>query len=67
MARVIIKQDSNNSEQFNIGLKKFTSIYSDVKKVAKRHTYFLRPGLKAKDKSKDAFKVYSKAQKNIKK
>lgn len=35
-------------------IKKFKRIANETKKDSKRHKYYLRPGLRAKEKSKEA-------------
>lgn len=54
MPKVIVKEG-----QLNEALKKFSRITSETKRSAKRHEYYLRPGLRAKEKSKMA-KRYNK-------
>ncbi|MDD6145361.1 MAG: 30S ribosomal protein S21 [Malacoplasma sp.] len=49
MAKVIVKDDNLND-----AMKKFTRIMSETRKVARNHEYYLRPGLKAKEKAKNA-------------
>jgi small subunit ribosomal protein S21 len=57
MAKVIVKND------FNEAMKKFAHITYETKKVAKRHEYYLRPGLRRVEKSKEALKTNAKSRK----
>jgi small subunit ribosomal protein S21 len=41
-------------------LKRFSRITSETRRAAKRHEYYLRPGLRAKEKSKEARKFRRK-------
>jgi small subunit ribosomal protein S21 len=54
MPKVIVKEG-----QLNEALKKFSRITSETKRAARRHEYYLRPGLREKEKSKMA-KRYNK-------
>jgi small subunit ribosomal protein S21 len=54
MPKIIVKDG-----QLAEALKKFSRITSETKRAAKRHEYYLRPGLRAKEKSKMA-KRYNK-------
>ena len=55
MAKVIVK-DGN----LNDAMKKFTRIMIETRKVARAHMYYLRPGLKAKEKQKAAARYRAK-------
>ncbi len=55
MAKVIVKNDNLND-----AMKKFSRIMSETRKVARSHEYYLRPGLKAVEKSKNAAKYNRK-------
>lgn len=55
MAKVIVKDDNLND-----AMKKFSRIMVETKKVARAHVYYLRPGLKAKEKQKAAARYKSK-------
>jgi small subunit ribosomal protein S21 len=55
MPKVIVKDG-----EINEALKKFGRIASETRKAAKRHEYYLRPGLRAKAKSKEALKYKKK-------
>lgn len=52
MAKVIVKNDDLND-----AMKKFNRIMADTKKIAKNHEYYLRPGIKAAEKSKKAARL----------
>lgn len=52
MSRSVIVED-NDVER---ALKKFKRIANETKKDTKRHEYYLRPGLRRKEKSKEARK-----------
>ncbi|MDR0545858.1 MAG: 30S ribosomal protein S21 [Mycoplasmataceae bacterium] len=52
MAKVIIK-DGDVAD----GFRRFSRITTETRKDAKRHEYYLRPGLRAKEKSKEAAKT----------
>lgn len=54
MAKVIVK-----NADLNEAMKKFGRIMAETRKIARGHEYYLRPGLKAKEKAKAAtrFKV----------
>lgn len=51
MQKVIVKDGDLND-----AMKKFSRISAETRKAAQAHTYYLRPGLKAKEKSKNAQK-----------
>jgi small subunit ribosomal protein S21 len=51
MSKIIVKEN-----ELEMALKRFTRITSENKRVVKKHEYYLRPGLKAVEKSKDARK-----------
>ena len=55
MAKVIVKDDNLND-----AMKKFSRIMVETKKVARAHEYYLRPGLKTKEKQKAAARYKSK-------
>lgn len=55
MAKVIVKDDNLND-----AMKKFTRIMADTRRIARSHEYYLRPGLKAKEKQKNAARYNSK-------
>ncbi len=55
MAKVVVKNDDLND-----AMKKFARIMANTRKVAKAHEYYLRPGLKAKEKQKNAAKYNRK-------
>jgi len=55
MAKVIVKDGDLND-----ALKKFSRIAAETRRSAKRHEYYLRPGLRAKEKSKEARKYNKK-------
>lgn len=55
MARIIVKNGDVNT-----ALKKFTRVAADTRKAKSRHDYYLRPGLRAKEKAKAAAKYRSK-------
>ncbi|MDR2557466.1 MAG: 30S ribosomal protein S21 [Mycoplasmataceae bacterium] len=55
MAKVEVK-----NIEFNDALKKFSHITSETKRSMRKHEYYLRPGLKAKEKSKEALKMMAK-------
>ena len=55
MAKIIVKDDNLND-----AMKKFSRIMVETKKVARAHEYYLRPGLKAKEKQKAAARYKSK-------
>lgn len=52
VSRGVIVED-NDLEK---ALKKFKRISNETKKDSKRHEYYLRPGLRRKEKSKEARK-----------
>ena len=49
MAKVVVKDNDLNE-----AMKKFGRIMADTRRIAKSHEYYLRPGLKAAEKSKNA-------------
>lgn len=49
MAKVVVKNDDLNE-----AMKRFGRITADTRRVARAHEYYLRPGLKAKEKQKNA-------------
>lgn len=55
MPKVIVKDGDLND-----ALKKFSRIASETRKVKSRHDYYLRPGLRKKEKSKLAQKYRNK-------
>ncbi len=55
MAKVIVKDDNLND-----AMKKFTRIMADTRRIARSHEYYLRPGLKTKEKQKNAARYNSK-------
>ncbi|MDR0985591.1 MAG: 30S ribosomal protein S21 [Mycoplasmataceae bacterium] len=55
MPKVVVKDG-----ELNEALKRFSRITSETRKVAKKHEYYLRPGLRAKEKSKEARKFRKK-------
>ncbi|GMO14672.1 MAG: hypothetical protein Ta2E_05150 [Mycoplasmoidaceae bacterium] len=57
MAKVIVKGDFNDS------MKRFSHVGFETKKDVKKHEYYLRPGLKRVEKSKEALKTNAKARK----
>ncbi|MDR1850951.1 MAG: 30S ribosomal protein S21 [Mycoplasmataceae bacterium] len=59
MAKVIIKGD------FNEAVRRFSHITMETKKAAKKHEYYLRPGLRKIEKSKEALKTNARARKRI--
>jgi small subunit ribosomal protein S21 len=60
MSKVIVK-DGN----FNDAMRRFSRITSETRKSAKRHEYFLRPGLRKVEKSKEALKTKAKRKSRI--
>jgi small subunit ribosomal protein S21 len=63
MAKIEVKK----SDDFVEVLKKFGQTTSETRRVAKRHEYYLRPGLKAKFKIEEAKKVRAKSKHKNKK
>jgi small subunit ribosomal protein S21 len=59
MAKVIVKGD------FNEAARRFSHITMETKKAAKRHEYYLRPGLRKLEKSKEALKTNARARKRL--
>jgi small subunit ribosomal protein S21 len=57
MAKVLVKGS------FDESMKKFSHITFETKKDAKKHEFYLRPGLKRIEKSKEALKTNAKARK----
>ncbi|GHU34122.1 hypothetical protein FACS1894218_2650 [Bacilli bacterium] len=55
MSKIVVKNG-----EVNEALKKFTRITSETRRASKRHEYYLRPGLRAKEKSKEARKFQKK-------
>lgn len=55
MAKVIVKNDDLNE-----AMKHFSRITADTRRIARSHEYYLRPGLKAKEKQKNAAKYNRK-------
>ncbi|MDR0739774.1 MAG: 30S ribosomal protein S21 [Mycoplasmataceae bacterium] len=55
MPKIIVKDG-----ELNEALKRFSRITAETRRVAKRHEYYLRPGLRAKEKSKEARKFQKK-------
>ena len=57
LSRSIIVED-NDVEK---AIKKFKRIANETKRDTKRHEYYLRPGLRKKEKSKEArkYKIYN--------
>jgi small subunit ribosomal protein S21 len=55
MPKVVVKDG-----ELNEALKRFSRITAETRRVAKRHEYYLRPGLRAKEKSKEARKFQKK-------
>lgn len=55
MSKVIVKQGENIENT----LRKFKRVSSDTKREARKREYYLRPGLKKKEKSKEAQKRQS--------
>lgn len=51
---------------FNDAMKKFSNITNDTRKTMKRHEYYLRPGLRQKEKSKEATKIFVRQKKKRK-
>jgi small subunit ribosomal protein S21 len=49
MAKIIVKGGDVND-----ALRRFSRVASETRKTAKKYEYYLRPGLKAKEKSKEA-------------
>lgn len=49
MSKVVVKDG-----ELNEALKKFSRITSETRRTARKHEYYLRPGLRAKEKSKEA-------------
>lgn len=49
MSKVAVKDG-----ELNDALKKFSRITSETRRTARKHEYYLRPGLRAKEKSKEA-------------
>ncbi|MDR3249923.1 MAG: 30S ribosomal protein S21 [Mycoplasmataceae bacterium] len=59
MAKVVVK---NN---FDESMRIFSHITSETRKDAKKHEYYLRPGLRRLEKSKEAMKTKAKARKRF--
>jgi small subunit ribosomal protein S21 len=57
MPKVVVKNG-----ELNEALKRFSRITAETRRVAKRHEYYLRPGLRAKEKSKEARKFQKKTR-----
>ncbi|MDR0825972.1 MAG: 30S ribosomal protein S21 [Mycoplasmataceae bacterium] len=55
MSKIVVKNG-----EVNEALKKFTRITAETRRSSKRHEYYLRPGLRAKEKSKEARKFQKK-------
>ncbi|GHU49385.1 hypothetical protein FACS189459_0770 [Bacilli bacterium] len=51
MSKVIVKDGD-----INLALKRFSRIGFETKKIAKKHEYYLRPGLRMVEKQKEARK-----------
>ena len=51
MQKIIVKDGDIND-----AMKKFSRVSAETRKTKQRHEYYLRPGLKAKEKSKEAQK-----------
>jgi small subunit ribosomal protein S21 len=60
MAKVVVKNGD-----FAEALRKFGHITSETRKTSKRHEYYLRPGLRAKEKSKEALKANAKRKRKF--
>ncbi|MDR0857397.1 MAG: 30S ribosomal protein S21 [Mycoplasmataceae bacterium] len=58
MSKIIVKDDNVND-----AIKKFGRITSETRRSMKRHEYYLRPGMRAVEKSKEAKKFASKRKK----
>jgi small subunit ribosomal protein S21 len=58
MAKVIVKGS------FDDAMKRFSHITFETKKDAKKHEFYLRPGLKRMEKSKEAMKTNAKFRKS---
>jgi small subunit ribosomal protein S21 len=61
MPKIVIK-DGENIES---ALKRFKRVSSETKREVKKHEFHLRPGLKRKEKSKEAQKRQRKAKKQF--
>ncbi|MDR1991872.1 MAG: 30S ribosomal protein S21 [Mycoplasmataceae bacterium] len=57
MPKIIVKDG-----ELNEALKRFSRITSETRRIAKRHEFYLRPGLRAKEKSKEARKYQKKVR-----
>ncbi|WEK83172.1 MAG: 30S ribosomal protein S21 [Mycoplasma sp.] len=55
MAKVVVKNNDLNE-----AMKKFGRIMAETRKVARGYEYYLRPGLKMKEKQKAAARFKSK-------
>ncbi len=55
MSKIVVKNGDIND-----ALRKFSRITSETKRVAKKHEYYLRPGLRMKEKQKEARKFNKK-------
>lgn len=55
MQKVVVKDGDLND-----AMKKFGRIASETRKIHQKHTYYLRPGLRKKEKSKEALKFRNK-------
>jgi small subunit ribosomal protein S21 len=55
MSKVIVKDG-----EIQDALKRFGRITAETRRAAKRHEYYLRPGLRAKEKSKEARRFHRK-------
>jgi len=57
MAKVIVKGS------FDESMKRFSRITQDTSKYVKRHSYYVRPGIKKLEKSKEALKTKAQDRK----
>ncbi|MDR2461905.1 MAG: 30S ribosomal protein S21 [Mycoplasmataceae bacterium] len=55
MAKIVVKNG-----QINEALKSFSRITNETRRTAKKYEYYLRPGRKAVEKSKEARKFQKK-------